>query len=61
MRKKSDQKPRSKSRTKSKEAITRKEAIKKAGKYGIITAAATLVLLSPKKVLASSPADPWDW
>ena len=40
--------------------ITRKEAIKKAGKYAALTAATTLIILSPKEGQASSeaPTDP---
>ena len=36
--------------------ISRKEAIEKAGKYAAFTAAAALVLLSPKTSQAESPA-----
>jgi len=42
------------SRVKS-EKITRKEAIKKAGKYAAFTAAATLMILNPKEAQAFSP------
>jgi hypothetical protein len=35
--------------------ISRKEAIEKAGKYAAFTAAAALVLLSPKTSQATSP------
>jgi hypothetical protein len=39
--------------------ITRQEAIKKAGKYAAFTAAATILLLSPKQAVATSnPDDP---
>jgi hypothetical protein len=40
--------------------ITRKEAIKKAGKYAVLTAASTLIILSPKEGQATSqtPAPP---
>ena len=44
-----------------KEEISRKEALKKIGKYGkyaALTAIGTYTLLSPKKAQASSPADP---
>ena len=36
------------------EKITRKEALKKAGKYAAFTAAASIVLLSPKEAQADS-------
>ena len=38
------------------EKITRKEALQKAGKYAAFTAAAAIVLLSPKEAQAGSPA-----
>ncbi len=38
--------------------ITRREAIEKTGKYAALTAAATFLILSPKKSQADSPADP---
>ena len=42
--------------------ITRKEAIKKFGKYAAMTAIGTFIILNPKKSAASSPpGDPWDW
>ena len=44
-----------------KEEISRKEALKKIGKYGkyaALTAIGTYTILSPKKAQASSPADP---
>ena len=34
--------------------ISRKEAFKKGGKYALITAAATMLILSPKKSQAGS-------
>ncbi len=37
--------------------ISRKEAMEKAGKYAAFTAAAALVLLSPKTSQAASPGD----
>ena len=41
------------------EKITRKEALKKAGKYAAFTAAATMLVLSPKAAQAgSTPTDP---
>ena len=36
------------------EKITRKEALKKAGKYAAFTAAAAIILLSPKEAQADS-------
>lgn len=41
-----------------KNAITRKEAIKKMGKYAALTAAGTFLILNPQKSQASSPANP---
>ena len=39
--------------------ITRKEAIKKMGKYAALTAAGTFLILNPKKAQAqSTPSDP---
>lgn len=38
--------------------ITRKEAIKKMGKYAALTAIGTFIILNPKKAQASSPPDP---
>jgi hypothetical protein len=38
--------------------ITRKEALKKAGKYAAITAVSTLIVLSPKESQATSPSSP---
>ena len=35
--------------------ITRKEAIKKMGKYAAFTALGTMIMLSPKKAQAMSP------
>lgn len=35
--------------------ITRKEAVKKMGKYAALTALGTFVILSPQKAQASSP------
>ena len=35
--------------------ITRKEALKKVGKYAAFTAAATIVILNPKEAQAFSP------
>lgn len=38
--------------------ITRKDAIKKAGKYAALTAASMLIILSPKESQAQSPGSP---
>lgn len=38
--------------------ITRKEAIKKMGKYAALTAVGTFIVLNPKQAQASSPPDP---
>ncbi|MFD2917477.1 hypothetical protein [Psychroserpens luteus] len=38
--------------------ITRKEAIKKMGKYAALTAVGTFLILNPKKAHATSPPDP---
>ena len=41
--------------------ITRKEAIKRMGKYAALTAAGTFLILNPKQAQAqSSPSDPGD-
>ena len=44
----------------SEEKLSRKEALKKAGKYAAFTAASMLVVLSPKESQASTgaPSDP---
>lgn len=42
----------------SQDQITRKEAIKKMGKYAALTAIGTFIILNPKKAQASSPPDP---
>ena len=43
-----------------KTGITRKQAIKKMGKYAALTAIGTFAILNPKKAQASStPPDPW--
>jgi hypothetical protein len=44
-----------------KEEITRKEAIKKAGKYAAVTTASMLIVLSPKKSQAQSPTPTPGW
>ena len=42
--------------------ITRKDAIKKMGKYAAITAVGTFMILNPKKAQAqSAPASPGGW
>ncbi len=38
--------------------ISRREAIEKTGKYAALTAAATFLILHPKKSQADSPTDP---
>ena len=38
--------------------ITRKDAIKKMGKYAALTAMGTFLILNPKTAHASSPPDP---
>lgn len=38
--------------------ITRKQALKKMGKYAALTAMGTFLILNPKKAHASSPPDP---
>ena len=47
-----------------KNSITRKEALKKMGKYAALTAAGTFLILNPAKAQQSSPPDPggnpWD-
>ncbi len=40
--------------------ITRKEAIKKMGKYAALTAAGTFLILNPKQAQAMSPEAPGD-
>ena len=42
--------------------ITRKEAIKKMGKYAAFTAVGTFMILNPKKAQAqSTPSNPGRW
>ncbi|WP_198659397.1 hypothetical protein [Winogradskyella aurantiaca] len=41
-----------------KKGITRKEAIKKMGKYAAITAVGTYTILNPLKAQVTSPPDP---
>tara|TARA_B100000989_G_scaffold239946_1_gene186832 strand:- start:2023 stop:2166 length:144 start_codon:yes stop_codon:yes gene_type:complete len=43
---------------KNKEKLTRKEAIKKFGKYAAMTAVGTFIVLSPQKSSAASPPPP---
>ncbi|WP_165764768.1 hypothetical protein [Winogradskyella aurantia] len=38
--------------------ITRKDALKKMGKYAALTAIGTFVILNPQKSQAQSPPDP---
>lgn len=38
--------------------ITRREALKKTGKYAAVTAVATFMILNPKQSQAASPAPP---
>ncbi len=45
-------------KNKPKDKISRKEAIKKMGKYAAITAVGTFVILNPLKSQAQSPPDP---
>ncbi len=40
--------------------ITRKEALKKMGKYAALTAVGTFLILNPKKAQAMSPEAPGD-
>ena len=42
----------------SEDQVTRKEALKKMGKYAALTAMGTFIVLNPKKAQASSPPDP---
>jgi hypothetical protein len=42
-------------------AITRKEALQKAGKYAAFTAATMMMLLSTPQKAAASPAPPTEW
>jgi hypothetical protein len=47
---------------KKKTGITRKQAIKKMGKYAALTAIGTFAILNPKKVQALSvPQAPGEW
>lgn len=49
-----------KKNTNHKDKLTRKEAIKKMGKYAAITAAGTFLILNPLKSQAQSAAGPPD-
>jgi len=42
----------------SQDQVTRKDALKKMGKYAALTAIGTFIILSPKQAQASSPPDP---
>ena len=44
--------------TNSNKNISRKEALKKIGKYTALTAVDTLIILNPQKAQAASPDDP---
>lgn len=44
--------------TNKQDQITRKEALKKMGKYAALTAIGTFIVLNPKKAQATSPPDP---
>jgi len=46
--------------TNSTKNISRKEALKKIGKYTALTAVGTLIILNPQKAQAASPEDPGD-
>jgi hypothetical protein len=51
-----------KSLKKNASGITRKDAIKKMGKYAALTAVGTFMILNPKKAQAqSTPASPGGW
>ena len=43
---------------KTQDQITRKDAMKKMGKYAALTAIGTFIVLNPKRAQASSPPDP---
>lgn len=44
------------------EEISRKDAVKKMGKYAALTALGTFIILSPQKAQAESgPPDPGGW
>ena len=51
-----------KNTTETANAISRKEAVKKMGKYAALTAMGTFMILNPKKAQAqSAPSDPGAW
>ena len=51
-----------KNRPDAKDLISRKDAIKKMGKYAALTAMGTFMILNPKKAQAqSAPSDPGAW
>ncbi|WP_339623479.1 hypothetical protein [uncultured Winogradskyella sp.] len=43
--------------TNNNDKITREEALKKMGKYAMLTAVGTFIVLNPQKAQASSPPD----
>jgi len=43
---------------KDKKNISRREALKKTGKYAVATAVGTFIILNPKQSQATSPPDP---
>ena len=45
---------------KSNKNITRKEALKKMGRYAALTSLGTFMILNPKKAKEQSPPDPGD-
>jgi hypothetical protein len=47
--------------TESKQAITRKQALQKAGLLSLTTASMLLLMKSPAKAAASTPAPPPSW
>ena len=48
--------------TENKDLVSRKEALKKMGKYAALTAVGSFILLSPKKAQAqSAPSSPGQW
>jgi hypothetical protein len=48
--------------TENKDLVSRKEALKKMGKYAALTAVGSFILLSPKKAQAqSAPSNPGQW
>ena len=47
--------------TENKDLVSRKEALKKMGKYAALTAMGTFMILNPKKAQAQSPPSPGGW